>query len=108
MRDFVYGGVDGAITTLAVVTGVWGAQLPVKTVVILGIANLLADGFSMAAGNYLSSRSEQERERRLEAVEREHIERFPEGEREEIRQICGVQGESVNYVLFSYTVARQL
>lgn len=53
----MYGANDGIITTFAVVAGVTGATLPARTVVILGIANLLADGFSMGASNYLSIRS---------------------------------------------------
>ena len=64
LRDFVYGGIDGAITTFAVVAGVAGAELAATVVIILGGANLLADGFSMAVGNCLGSRAEpQERDR---------------------------------------------
>src|SRR3954454_13682582 len=51
LRDWVYGGIDGAVTTFAVVAGVVGAGLSARTVLILGAANLLADGFSMAASN---------------------------------------------------------
>ncbi len=58
--DIVYGANDGIITTFAVVAGVAGAELSPKIVVILGIANLLADGFSMAASNYLARKSERE------------------------------------------------
>ncbi|HEU0013019.1 MAG TPA: VIT1/CCC1 transporter family protein [Longimicrobium sp.] len=59
LRDLVYGASDGIVTTFAVVAGVAGAALAARTVLILGIANLLADGFSMAAGNYLSIRSDE-------------------------------------------------
>ena len=55
--DLVYGANDGIITTFAVVAGVAGAALPIRTVLILGFANLLADGFSMGASNFLSIRS---------------------------------------------------
>lgn len=58
MRDLVFGANDGIITTFAVAAGVAGAQLPNRVVLILGFANLLADGVSMAASNYLSIRSE--------------------------------------------------
>jgi len=52
IQDWVFGGIDGAVTTFAIVAGVAGAELSVKIILILGLANLLADGFSMAAGNY--------------------------------------------------------
>ncbi|HYR11698.1 MAG TPA: VIT1/CCC1 transporter family protein [Longimicrobium sp.] len=59
LRDLVYGANDGIITTFAVVSGVAGASLDARTVLILGAANLLADGFSMGASNYLSIRSDE-------------------------------------------------
>lgn len=57
IRDLVYGANDGIITTFAVVAGVTGGALSPKAVLIVGIANLLADGLSMGVGNYLSIRS---------------------------------------------------
>jgi VIT1/CCC1 family predicted Fe2+/Mn2+ transporter len=57
IRDFIYGANDGIITTFAVVAGVTGGALPARTVLIVGIANLFADGLSMGVGNYLSIRS---------------------------------------------------
>lgn len=59
MRDLVYGANDGIITTFAVVAGVAGASLDTRTVLVLGVANLLADGFSMGASNFLSIRSDE-------------------------------------------------
>ena len=59
MKDLIYGANDGIVTTLAVVTGVTGAGLEARIVLILGLANLLADGFSMGASNYLSIRSDE-------------------------------------------------
>ena len=92
IRDFIYGGIDGAVTTFAVVSGVSGAELSPAIVLILGFANLVADGFSMAASNYLGTRAEQDDYRRLEKIERRHTEIVPEGEREEIRQIYSEKG----------------
>jgi VIT1/CCC1 family predicted Fe2+/Mn2+ transporter len=57
IRELVYGANDGIITTFAVVAGVSGGGLPLRVVLIIGAANLFADGLSMAAGNYLSIRS---------------------------------------------------
>ncbi len=72
MKDIIYGANDGIITTFAVVAGVAGAGLDAAVVVLLGIANLLADGFSMAASDYLGSKSEHDyvvRERKTEEME---------------------------------------
>jgi VIT1/CCC1 family predicted Fe2+/Mn2+ transporter len=57
IRDLIYGANDGIITTFAVVAGVTGGALSPKAVLIVGTANLLADGLSMGVGNYLSIRS---------------------------------------------------
>jgi VIT1/CCC1 family predicted Fe2+/Mn2+ transporter len=92
--EMVYGGLDGIITTFAVVSGVAGAQLGAEIVLILGLANLFADGFSMATGSFLSTKSEQEyyaRERQREYWEVEH---FPDGERAELHELYLSQGYS--------------
>ena len=60
LPEFVYGGIDGAITTLAVIAGATGAVLSPAIILILGFANLIADGFSMGVSKYLSSKSEKE------------------------------------------------
>lgn len=92
VRDWIYGGIDGAVTTFAVVSGVAGAQLSPGIVLILGFANLVADGFSMAASNYLGTRAEQDDYRRLREIELRHIELVPEGERQEVRMIYEAKG----------------
>lgn len=87
LPDFVYGANDGIVTTFAVVAGAAGALLSPGVIIILGIANLLADGFSMGASNLLSLKSEKEfaaMQRRKEEWEVEH---FPEIETEEVRDI---------------------
>ena len=110
LRDFIYGGIDGAVTTLAVVTGVAGAQLSNWIILALGFANLFADGFSMAASNYLGTRSEHDDWLRLEEIEQRHVELAPEGEREEVRQIFerkGFEGEELDRIVQLITADRE-
>ncbi|HCF96110.1 MAG: VIT1/CCC1 transporter family protein [Verrucomicrobiota bacterium] len=90
--DFVYGGLDGIITTFAVVCGVAGADLETRIILIMGLANLLADGFSMATGAFLSARSEQEYYRKEREREAWEIDHFPEGERIELLEIYQNKG----------------
>ncbi len=60
LPEFVYGSIDGTVTTFAIIAGIAGAHLSAATVVILGFSNVLADGFSMASSNYLSEQSHQD------------------------------------------------
>ena len=92
LGEFIYGAIDGTVTTFAVVAGSAGAALAPSIVIILGFANLIADGFSMASGNFLSERTQRdfiEKERKREEWE---IETVPEGEKEEIREIFAKKG----------------
>lgn len=98
LRDWVYGGIDGAVTTFAIVAGVVGADLSNRVVLLLGAANVVADGFSMAAANYTGTKSEIEEYEHIRHMEERHISQHPEGEREEIRQIFrskGFEGEDL-------------
>lgn len=92
LKDFVYGAVDGAVTTFAIVAGVAGAGLSSGVIIILGFANLLADGFSMGISNFLGTRAENQLRDQTRARELDEIAKFPEGEREEIRQIYASKG----------------
>lgn len=102
LPDYVYGAIDGIVTTFAVVAGAAGATLRPAVVIILGVANLIADGFSMAISNYLASRTEQQQQDQARTEEERHLREIPEGEREEIRQIFaakGFQGDDLSRVV---------
>ena len=94
LRDWIYGGIDGTITTYAIVAGVVGAELSGTVVLVLGLASLIADGFAMGAGNCSGTKAEVDDDRRLLAIERKQSVLEPEGEREEVRHIFGRKGFS--------------
>ncbi len=87
LPNFVYGGIDGAVTTFAVVAGVEGAALSLPIILILGFANLFADGFSMAVGKYFSDVSDLEQHERIRQIEFNHLETRREKEVDEVREI---------------------
>ena len=111
LRDAVFGGIDGAVTTFAIVAGVAGADLSHQVIIALGVANVLADGFSMAAGNYTGIRADQENLQRMRKLERRHIQDFPAGERQEIRTILlrkGMQGAQLDQAVQAVTSNEEL
>ena len=90
--DLVYGANDGIITTFAVISGAAGAALAPGVIIILGLANLMADGISMGLSNYLSLRSRidfQKQERDREEME---VEKFPKDEKKEVKEILAKWG----------------
>jgi VIT1/CCC1 family predicted Fe2+/Mn2+ transporter len=110
LRDWVYGGIDGTVTTFAVVAGVVGAELSTKALLIMGAANLFADGFSMAAANYSGTKAEIEEYEQVRRMEERHVDLAPEGEREEVRQIFeakGFKGDALDSAVDVITAKRE-
>jgi vacuolar iron transporter family protein len=92
LGEFVYGGIDGCVTTFAVVAGSVGAGLDSAIIIILGFANLLADGFAMSIGAYLSTKSEVDNYNKHKQIEYWEVDHLPEVERQEIREIYAAKG----------------
>lgn len=92
LKSIIYGGLDGIITTFAVVAGVAGASLNAGVVLILGFANLVADGISMAVGDFLSTKSEQEYHKKERERETWEVDNYPEGEKREMIEIYSEKG----------------
>lgn len=101
LREIVYGGNDGIVTTFAVVAGFAGASsgadptgLSVLTLFLFGFANLFADGVSMALGNFMSIRADQDVYRAAKQKELYEIENEPEMEKLETQFILEEKGFS--------------
>jgi VIT1/CCC1 family predicted Fe2+/Mn2+ transporter len=92
LGDAVLGAIDGTVTTFAIVASVAGAGLGAGVALVVGLANVVADGFSMAAGNALRARADHEILAQARAMEERHVDVVPEGEREEVRQIFAAKG----------------
>lgn len=109
LGDFVLGAIDGAITTFAVVAGAVGADLSGGIVIVLGMANLLADGFSMGIGVFLGSRAVDQESGKLRKMIEHHVDVFPEGDTEAIRQIYitrGFAGDALDHAVATVTAHR--
>lgn len=106
LGEFVYGGIDGSVTTFAVVAGSAGAGLESSIIIILGFANLIADGFAMSVGSFLSTKSEKQNYEKHKAIEYWEVDNLPEKERDEIREIYeakGFEGELLEKVVDTIT-----
>ena len=102
LGEFVYGGMDGCVTTFAVVAGSVGAGLDSSVIIILGFANLLADGFAMSVGAYLSSKTEKDNFDKYRTQTAKNMEIVHEVEKQEIRRIYsekGFEGTLLNQVV---------
>jgi len=94
IKASVYAANDGIVTTFAVVASVVGADLSAFVILILGFANLIADGFSMATGDYLGTKSESDHFRRERELEEQLFEQSQESARKEVEQVLENKGYS--------------
>ena len=109
LGEFVYGGIDGAVTTFAVVSGAVGASLNNEVIIILGFANLLADGFAMSVGAYLSTKSIKDNYNKHKNIEYWEVDNLPEKEREEVVEIYqqkGFKGKLLDQIVDTITADR--
>lgn len=100
--EFVYGGIDGSVTTFAVVAGSTGASLETSVILILGFANLIADGFSMSVGDFFSTKANIDNYKKHRNIEYWEVDNMPDKEKEEIREIYrekGLEGETLENVV---------
>ncbi len=100
--EFVYGGIDGSVTTFAVVAGSTGASLETSIILILGFANLIADGFSMSVGDFFSTKANIDNYKKHRKIEYWEVDNMPDNEKEEIREIYrqkGLEGETLENVV---------
>lgn len=110
LRDIVYGAIDGSVTTFAIVAGVAGAGLSPAVIVALGIANVLADGFSMAAGNYSGTKAEHDDLQRLRRETARSIDEDPDGARTALRAALaakGLCGETLEAAVIQVSTRRE-
>ncbi len=111
LAEFVYGGVDGSVTTFAVVAGAAGAGLDSSVVIILGFANLIADGFSMSVGSFLSNQSEHHNYEKYKRQEEDEVRHNPDEGRAEIRRIFekkGFSGEALDSIVDTITANKEV
>lgn len=94
LRAAVLGANDGLVSNLSLVMGVAGAALPGRTILITGVAGLLAGACSMAMGEWVSVRSSSEAAARQLEIEADELDTFPEEEAEELRLIYQAKGMS--------------
>lgn len=94
VKSIIFGGLDGIITTFAIVSASVGAGFSVDVILLMGFANLIADGISMGFGDYLSSQAELDYAKNEYKREEWEVENNVDGEKQEMVQIYMEKGMS--------------
>lgn len=94
IKPVIFGGLDGILTSFAIVAGAAGGSMPVPVVIVLGFSNILADALAMGVGEFLSSKAENEWILRERAREKWEMDNYPEGEIREMIDIYESRGMS--------------
>jgi len=92
IKSFTYGGVDGVLTTFAIISTAVGANVSASLVVIFGLSNIISNALSMACGDYMSNKTEIEFQRAEKARETWEVDNNPEGEMQEMEEIYMAKG----------------
>lgn len=92
VKSIVFGGLDGIITTFSTIAAVVGGDMQIQTVIVLGFANLIGDGISMGAGDYISSKAEYNYQMAEKVREEWEYDNHPAGEAEEMVEILQGKG----------------
>jgi VIT1/CCC1 family predicted Fe2+/Mn2+ transporter len=109
--EFVYGGIDGSVTTFAVVAGSTGASLETSVILILGFANLIADGFSMSVGDFFSTKATIDNYNKHKNNTYQAIKANPDAKKDEVRKIYqrkGLSGKDLESVVQAITSDQDL
>jgi len=97
LGEFVYGAIDGTVTTFAVVAGAVGADLSSRVIIILGLANLIADGFAMSVGSFLSTKTS-----RQQSSDRGEQKTTQQIKQDRIRAINGAVATFISFVIVGF------
>jgi len=97
LKSIIYGGLDGIMTTFAVVTAAAGAKLGSQVVLILGISNLISNAISMGVGDFISEKAENDHALAERKREKWEYENYPKGEIDEMIELYEKKGMKVEH-----------
>lgn len=107
IKSFVFGGLDGIVSTFALVAGLGGADVDIATLIAVSLAKILADGFSMGFSEYTSAMAEAENTKRLRETQGKAFDELPDGEAKEMIQLYCEKGMQQRDALTVVTLLMQ-